>query len=172
MTERPRRTSSKMNKLLPNPEINELEKQNSDKYDIDYDDHKHDEDIPFKVLMNKNLYDIGIDDDILDDLNEWMTDNNYDTDAIIEDIKIAKLKGDDESNIHQYCQLKNQIKCYNNIKQFVIQNGRMFTLNHHILFCLSLCFEYDNISYLPISIRYIFALYLRYFHIFLEEVLF
>jgi len=52
-----------------------------------------------------------------------MYDNNYDTDAIIEDIKIARLKGDDESNIHQYCQLKNQIKCYNNIKAYVTNHG-------------------------------------------------
>ena len=77
--------------------------------------------------MNDHLAnDIGIDDIILDEINEWMYDNNYDTDAIIEDIKIARLKGDDQSNIHQYCRLKNQIKCYNNIKAFVTKHGRMF----------------------------------------------
>lgn len=120
ITDAPRRKSSKMNKLLPNPNI--LNREKSDKYNID----ENCDDAPFKILMNKNLCDNGIEDDILDEMNEWMDDNNYDTDAICEDIKIAQNKGDDESNIHQYCQLKNHLKCYHKIKEFVINNGRMF----------------------------------------------
>lgn len=101
--------------------MEELERQKSDKYAV-----IDREDATFKQLLNDYLaVDIGIDDNILDDLNEWMFDRAYDTDAIIEDIKIARLKGDDESNIHQYCQLKDQIKCYNNIKAYVINHGRM-----------------------------------------------
>jgi len=122
ISEMPRRSSSKMNKLLPNPEVLSVRPQKSDKYDID----NMDGGVTFRVMMNKNLADIGIGDEMLDAFNEWMDDNNYDSDAIIEDIKVARIRGDDESNIHQYCQLKNQIKCYHHVKNFVIVNGPTF----------------------------------------------
>eukprot|EP01084_Bolivina_argentea_P082149 148754_1 len=114
ITQEARRKSSKMNKLLPAPVDIQSNGTNSSKYII-----KDGTIGTFTVLLNQQLFIDGINEDILDELNEWIEEHNYDTDGIIEDIKIAQAMDNDESNLYQFCCLKNQIKCFNKIKQFV-----------------------------------------------------
>eukprot|EP01083_Nonionella_stella_P033917 92797_1 len=118
-TKKPRRASRKMNKLLPNPSTANTMLTHSNRLNIEDVDNAHD---TFSTRLHKYLAQNGVASDILIAFDEWRENMKYDSDWIVLDIAIAVQKGSHESHIHQFCRLKNQIKCFNKIKHFVASN--------------------------------------------------